>query len=186
MTPRSSSLWRSLRVYQIYGANTNVGKTIMSTILCKAFARKFPAETTWYLKPVSTGPLDEADDRHLTRFSPETKTSCLFQFDEAVSPHIAARSSKVCASELVMKLNKLKLIIRTASFRHRSPRTGSRSSVIMCSIRSGNDTRRNSRRSPLSNTKWKLSSRSIQTIEATSLSSSRPPPRRHLSIDLSV
>ncbi|KAH7348727.1 onanonoxo-7-onima-8-eninoihtemlysoneda [Rhexocercosporidium sp. MPI-PUGE-AT-0058] len=94
MALRKSSLWRSLRAYQIYGANTNVGKTIMSTIICKAFARKFPNETTWYLKPVSTGPLDEADDRHLTRFSPETKTSCLFQFDEAVSPHIAARSSK--------------------------------------------------------------------------------------------
>ncbi|KAG4442516.1 hypothetical protein IFR05_002016 [Cadophora sp. M221] len=94
MTLKSSSLWRSLRAYQVYGANTNVGKTIMSTVLCKAFARKFPDETTWYLKPVSTGPLDEADDRHLTRFSPETKTSCLYQFDEAVSPHIAARSSK--------------------------------------------------------------------------------------------
>ncbi|PVH81257.1 onanonoxo-7-onima-8-eninoihtemlysoneda [Cadophora sp. DSE1049] len=94
MTLKSSSLWRSLRVYQIYGANTNVGKTIMSTILCKAFARKFPNEKTWYLKPVSTGPLDEADDRHLTRFAPETKTKCLFQFDEAASPHIAARSSK--------------------------------------------------------------------------------------------
>ncbi|KAH9209532.1 onanonoxo-7-onima-8-eninoihtemlysoneda [Leptodontidium sp. 2 PMI_412] len=94
MTLKSSSLWRSLRAYQIYGANTNVGKTIMSTVLCKVFARKFPNESTWYLKPVSTGPLDEADDRHLTRFSPETRTSCLFQFDEAVSPHIAARSSK--------------------------------------------------------------------------------------------
>ncbi|KAH7416881.1 onanonoxo-7-onima-8-eninoihtemlysoneda [Cadophora sp. MPI-SDFR-AT-0126] len=95
MTLKSSSLWRSLRAYQIYGANTNVGKTIMSTVLCKAFARKFPNEKTWYLKPVSTGPLDEADDRHLTRFSPQTTTNCLFQFDEAVSPHIAAaRSSK--------------------------------------------------------------------------------------------
>ncbi|KAL2064072.1 hypothetical protein VTL71DRAFT_4566 [Oculimacula yallundae] len=94
MSLKTSSLWRSLKAYQIYGANTDVGKTIMSTILCKAFARKFPNEKTWYLKPVSTGPLNEADDRHLTRFSPETKTSCLFQFDEAVSPHIAARSGK--------------------------------------------------------------------------------------------
>tara|TARA_R110002060_G_scaffold43737_5_gene55109 strand:+ start:574 stop:885 length:312 start_codon:yes stop_codon:yes gene_type:complete len=99
MTIKSSSLWRSLRAYQIYGANTNVGKTIMSTILCKAFARKFPNESTWYLKPVSTGPLEEADDRHLTRFSPEIKASCHFQFDEAVSPHIAARSSNVDPQE---------------------------------------------------------------------------------------
>jgi bifunctional dethiobiotin synthetase / adenosylmethionine---8-amino-7-oxononanoate aminotransferase len=70
----------------------------MSTILSKAFKRKLPSQSVWYLKPVSTGPLDEADDRHIARFSPETKTKCLFQFDEAVSPHIAARSSKVCAS----------------------------------------------------------------------------------------
>ena len=100
MPSKSSSLWRSLRAYQIYGANTNVGKTIMSTILTKAFKHKFPSQNVWYLKPVSTGPLDEADDRHITRFSPDTKTKCLFQFDEAVSPHIAARSSKVRFSTL--------------------------------------------------------------------------------------
>ena len=95
-----SSIWRSLRAYQIYGANTNVGKTIMSTILCKAFIRKSPSQSVWYLKPVSTGPLDEADDRHIGVYSPETKTKCLFQFNEAVSPHIAARSSKVCFPDL--------------------------------------------------------------------------------------
>ncbi|KUJ19147.1 PLP-dependent transferase [Mollisia scopiformis] len=89
-----SSLWRNLRSYQIYGANTNVGKTIMSTILLKAHARKFPSENTWYLKPVSTGPLDEADDRHISHFAPGVQTKCFYQFDEAVSPHIAARSSE--------------------------------------------------------------------------------------------
>ena len=72
----------------------------MSTILTKAFKRKFPSQNVWYLKPVSTGPLDEADDRHIARFSPDTKTKCLFQFDEPVSPHIAARSSKVRFSTL--------------------------------------------------------------------------------------
>jgi len=96
MASKTSTLWRSLRTYQIYGANTNVGKTIMSTILCKAFKRQFPSQNVWYLKPVSTGRLDEADDRHIARFSLDTKTKCLFQFDEAVSPHIAARSSQVC------------------------------------------------------------------------------------------
>ncbi|KAK0125980.1 hypothetical protein ONS95_007603 [Cadophora gregata] len=67
----------------------------MSTILCKAYARKFPNERTWCLKPVSTGPLDEADVRHVTRFSPESKMTYLFQIDEAVSPHIAPRSSRL-------------------------------------------------------------------------------------------
>ncbi|PBP18714.1 hypothetical protein BUE80_DR010329 [Diplocarpon rosae] len=95
MVPRNSSLWRSVRSYQVYGANTNVGKTIMSTILCRALTRRFPEETVWYLKPVSTGPRHEADDKHLARFAPETKSRCIFQFDEAVSPHIAAaRASK--------------------------------------------------------------------------------------------
>jgi len=97
MASKTSTLRRTLKSYQIYGANTNIGKTIMSTILCKAFARNHPTEQTWYLKPVSTGPLDEADDRHISRFAPETHTKCLFQFDEAVSPHIAARSSMVCS-----------------------------------------------------------------------------------------
>lgn len=89
---KPSSLWRNLRAYQIYGANTNVGKTVMSTILCKTLARSQPTPKIWYLKPISTGPLEEADDRHISRFSPEANTRCLFQFDEAVSPHIAARS----------------------------------------------------------------------------------------------
>jgi dethiobiotin synthetase/adenosylmethionine--8-amino-7-oxononanoate aminotransferase len=58
-----SLLWRSLRVYQVYGANTEVGKTVFSTVLCKAARRHWPREKTAFLKPVSTGPLDEADDR---------------------------------------------------------------------------------------------------------------------------
>ncbi|KAL5348934.1 hypothetical protein ACLOAV_006359 [Pseudogymnoascus australis] len=88
-----SVLRRSLRAYQIYGANTGVGKTVMSTILCGALHRALPQEPVWYLKPVSTGPLDDADDGHLVRFSPRTKTKTLFQFGDPVSPHIAARGA---------------------------------------------------------------------------------------------
>lgn len=75
----------------MYGANTAVGKTVFSTILCKALAR---SQKTWYLKPVSTGPFDEADDGHVKIFAPETRTKCLFQFKEAVSPHIAADAAR--------------------------------------------------------------------------------------------
>lgn len=92
MASQSSTLWRSLRSYQVYGANTNVGKTIISTILCKALDNKNLAEQTWYLKPISTGPDDQADDLHITKFSPRTKTKCLHKYESAVSPHIAARS----------------------------------------------------------------------------------------------
>ena len=55
-------LWRSLRVYQVYGANTEVGKTVFTTALCKAASGLWPREKTAYLKPVSTGSVDEADD----------------------------------------------------------------------------------------------------------------------------
>ena len=85
---RGSSLHRQLLTYQLYGANTDVGKTIFSTILCKAFARK--KKKTWYLKPVSTGPLNEADDAHIKSFAPQAATTCLFQFGLAASPHVAA------------------------------------------------------------------------------------------------
>jgi hypothetical protein len=59
-------LWRDRKLLQIYGANTNVGKTIVSTILCNAFQRRAPRGATLYLKPVSTGPLEEADDRYVS------------------------------------------------------------------------------------------------------------------------
>jgi bifunctional dethiobiotin synthetase / adenosylmethionine---8-amino-7-oxononanoate aminotransferase len=85
---RGSSLHRHLLTYQLYGANTDVGKTIFSTILCKAFTRS--KKKTWYLKPVSTGPLNEADDAHVKLFAPQTASTCLFQFGLPASPHIAA------------------------------------------------------------------------------------------------
>jgi dethiobiotin synthetase/adenosylmethionine--8-amino-7-oxononanoate aminotransferase len=98
MALKPSSLYRTLRTYQIYGANTDVGKTIFSTILIKAFLLQDSSQNILYLKPVSTGPLSEADDRHISRFAPNAKIKCLFQFDEAVSPHIAARSKQVYLS----------------------------------------------------------------------------------------
>ncbi|ORY69120.1 pyridoxal phosphate-dependent transferase [Pseudomassariella vexata] len=84
MTSFASPLWRKLQVYQVYGANTNVGKTVITTLLCKVAPR------AGFLKPVSTGPSSEADDRHVKQFSPGTVTQCLYQFEEPVSPHIAA------------------------------------------------------------------------------------------------
>jgi len=57
-------LWRDLKAWQIYGANTDVGKTIVSTILCRALQRRVPSHGLLYLKPVSTGPQAEADDQY--------------------------------------------------------------------------------------------------------------------------
>jgi bifunctional dethiobiotin synthetase / adenosylmethionine---8-amino-7-oxononanoate aminotransferase len=57
-----AALWPSLRVFQIYGANTNVGKTVIAAALCKATSERLDLNTH-YLKPVSTGPDNEADTR---------------------------------------------------------------------------------------------------------------------------
>ncbi|KAL2159854.1 hypothetical protein VTH06DRAFT_1987 [Thermothelomyces fergusii] len=93
LPPARALLWRSLRTYQIFGANTDVGKTIVSTLLCKAAQRLWQTERITYLKPVSTGQAVDADDQHIRKFAPEVTSKTIFQYDLAVSPHIAARIS---------------------------------------------------------------------------------------------
>ncbi|KAJ5739132.1 hypothetical protein N7533_011916 [Penicillium manginii] len=93
MPPVGAGLWRSLPAHQVYGANTNVGKTIVSTVLCNAIQNQ--RKKAAFLKPVSTGALDDADDRHLSRFGAGTLTKCLYQFDEPVSPHLAAKQKMI-------------------------------------------------------------------------------------------
>lgn len=92
----------------MYGANTDVGKTILSTVLCKALGRRTSAKGLLYLKPVSTGPQSEADDRyvmiyeqscvcdsyidrHIKRYVDGVVSKCISQYAEPVSPHLAAR-----------------------------------------------------------------------------------------------
>jgi bifunctional dethiobiotin synthetase / adenosylmethionine---8-amino-7-oxononanoate aminotransferase len=53
-------LFSQLRIHQIYGANTGVGKTIFSQILSLASAT--PNRRVFYLKPVSTGAPGDADN----------------------------------------------------------------------------------------------------------------------------
>lgn len=91
--PLASPLWRSLRAYQIFGANTEVGKTVFSTLLCKAAAARTTGRGVAFLKPVSTGPDSEADDRHISKFAPDVSNKTLFQYKIPVSPHIAAKLS---------------------------------------------------------------------------------------------
>lgn len=91
-----SQLSRSLRSFQVYGANTDVGKTIFSTILCNAFRKQRKDEKVWYLKPVSTGAFEDADDRHVAKFAKGIETECLMQFEEPISPHLV--TAKVTAA----------------------------------------------------------------------------------------
>ncbi|PPQ95708.1 hypothetical protein CVT26_008351 [Gymnopilus dilepis] len=88
-----ASLFKQFRVHQVFGANTNVGKTILTTGLVRASAQK--GKDVFYLKPVSTGPLTDADDYHITRytkgFAKSVHAECLFRYDEPVSPHLAVK-----------------------------------------------------------------------------------------------
>ena len=54
-----SLLFRNLRIHQVFGANTDVGKTLLTSALVRASAN---TGQVYYLKPVSTGYLQDADD----------------------------------------------------------------------------------------------------------------------------
>lgn len=103
-----SSLFKNLRIHQIFGSNTNVGKTVLTTALVNASVARNAA--VYYLKPISTGPPEEADevyvcvlfalelisderDRHVKRYAKSNlvDVDCLFRFGEPVSPHLAAK-----------------------------------------------------------------------------------------------
>ncbi|QRV89826.1 aminotransferase class-III protein [Ceratobasidium sp. AG-Ba] len=65
-------LYKHLRVHQVFGANTDVGKTVLTTALVRAAATT--SRRVFYLKPLSTGHAADADDR----------------YSDPVSPHLAA------------------------------------------------------------------------------------------------
>ncbi|RCH91896.1 hypothetical protein CU098_008924, partial [Rhizopus stolonifer] len=84
---------RAFQAYQIFAANTNVGKTIFATGLCRAAAivAKESNRDVFYLKPVQTGYPVDSDERHVKTFnaSPLLKTNTLYAYPDPVSPHIA-------------------------------------------------------------------------------------------------
>ncbi|KAK2613587.1 hypothetical protein N8I77_000493 [Diaporthe amygdali] len=102
-TPVGGLLWPSLRALQIWGANTDVGKTIFSTILCLSVAAKRHKEGVFYLKPVSTGSAEDADTKHVRAAylglrklmnGTQLEAKTIAQYDIPVSPHIAAAESE--------------------------------------------------------------------------------------------
>ncbi|EPQ31140.1 uncharacterized protein PFL1_01329 [Pseudozyma flocculosa PF-1] len=107
-------LYPHLRIHQVFGANTDVGKTIFTTALCLASAA-LPRDATasspppqppleaaalglgervHYLKPVSTGNIDDSDDAHIASHAPSTSYTTLYRFAEPVSPHLAVELEK--------------------------------------------------------------------------------------------
>jgi len=62
-----TSLLKSLRVHQVFGANTDVGKTLLTSALVRSSAAQ--NKQTFYLKPVSTGADEDADDAYVPNYS---------------------------------------------------------------------------------------------------------------------
>lgn len=114
-----SLLFKHFRVHQVFGANTDVGKTILTCALVRASALK--ANNVFYLKPVSTGPLDTADDKHVNDHSGPAahriQTKCLFRYDEPVSPHLAAMMSNSSAPSDETFTNSIAEYIRKTAIR---------------------------------------------------------------------
>lgn len=110
-----SHLYRHLRIHQVFGANTDVGKTIVTTALVRASALKNNA--VFYLKPISTGPLHDADDKHIKRFAGPNQslveTQCLFRYDEPVSPHLAVKMASGASENAVRMLAVLMIVFTT-------------------------------------------------------------------------
>ncbi|CAE6429853.1 unnamed protein product [Rhizoctonia solani] len=86
-------LYKHLRIHQVFGANTDVGKTVLTTALCRATAAS--SRKVYFLKPLSTGHAADADDGHILRhvgpFSARINADCLYRYGDPVSPHLAAQ-----------------------------------------------------------------------------------------------
>ncbi|CAN0217250.1 unnamed protein product, partial [Discosporangium mesarthrocarpum] len=91
-----SSFGMNDHTIQVYGANTEVGKTVISAGLCRAATSQgFQAS---YIKPVQTG--DVSDAVFVSRHAPTCRTKSLFNFTDPVSPHLAAARDSAPTSDL--------------------------------------------------------------------------------------
>ncbi|TPX75411.1 hypothetical protein CcCBS67573_g03337 [Chytriomyces confervae] len=74
-----------------FAANTDLGKTILSTALCRGASSllKTPSAVA-YIKPIQTGFPTDSDSRFVSSFCPGIRSNTLFTFTDPVSPHLAA------------------------------------------------------------------------------------------------
>ncbi|CAO3611438.1 unnamed protein product [Cunninghamella blakesleeana] len=84
---------RLFQAYQVFAANTDVGKTIFATGLCRAAAlvgASKKSHSLFYLKPVQTGYPKDSDERHVKLYNNSSlQSQTLFAYKDPVSPHIA-------------------------------------------------------------------------------------------------
>ncbi|KAI8806293.1 pyridoxal phosphate-dependent transferase [Cladochytrium replicatum] len=108
--PKLSSISASLPAFQIFGANTGVGKTIFSAALCRGgkhalltdlerslLIKSSKERKVHYLKPVQTGWPEDSDARHVVSFARPDSAETLFRYKQPASPHIAVRTDPAFA-----------------------------------------------------------------------------------------
>lgn len=101
---------RKFQMYLIFAANTNLGKTIFSTGLCRAAALRFrrldnkvkfnlqSLNKTYYLKPIQTGYPESSDSNFVRNFVDKdmnVSTKTLYAYEKPLSPHLAVDKDKV-------------------------------------------------------------------------------------------
>ncbi|KAJ3153779.1 hypothetical protein HDU86_005112 [Geranomyces michiganensis] len=103
------SLRVALPTFQVFAANTGVGKTLLSAALCRAAARapvtalerkqwtrerdsSTPGRKVFYIKPVQTGYPEDSDARHVQQFcgSKRVDAKTLFTYREPAGAHLCA------------------------------------------------------------------------------------------------
>ena len=88
-------------VYQVFAANTDLGKTLFSAGIFQGFVKHLrdisvkngksdPTIFLRYLKPVQTGYPENDDGQFIRKHVPKVETSLFVSYPGFVSPHLAA------------------------------------------------------------------------------------------------
>ncbi|EQC40531.1 hypothetical protein SDRG_02421 [Saprolegnia diclina VS20] len=99
-------------IVQVFGANTDVGKTVVAAGLCRAALQSSSSATVGYVKPLQTGGDSMLDAGFLSRHTNDAEkrltSHTLFSWETAVSPHLAASLEKKAVDDamVVTKLSK--------------------------------------------------------------------------------
>lgn len=103
ITAPFSTSTNHFQTIQIWGANTDVGKTVFSAGLLRA-----GNNPSFFIKPVQTGYPDQDDSRLVQEQAKKAKVYSLFTYGDPVSPDLAARLSDkdpISNSQLVSRVS---------------------------------------------------------------------------------
>ena len=85
-------------LFQVFAANTGLGKTLLSAGLLHEAQSHVPDYDLHYLKPVQTGYPGDSDSRLVKTNAPAARVRDIFVFRDPVSPHLAARTVRKLAN----------------------------------------------------------------------------------------